>query len=113
MLCTQCRETYTPLPEFIEELNLNQLSNTKELSLHKATGCKNCSDSGYIGRSVITEFLMLNEEIRRLILSRADGTSIQNAAIKDGMDTMQIDGIKKALLGISTIEEVMRVTQQI
>jgi general secretion pathway protein E len=112
-LCLKCRESYTPLPELIEELNLDKISNAKKLTLYQSTGCTHCSDTGYIGRNVITEFLTLSEEIRRLILSRADGSSIQDAAIKSGMDTMQVDGIKKALQGISTIEEVMRVTQQI
>ncbi len=112
MLCQHCRESYTPLPELIDELSLDKISNNKELILHRPIGCDHCTDTGYIGRSVITEFLTLSEEIRRLILSRADGASIQDAAIESGMDTMQIDGIRKALQGISTIEEVMRVTQQ-
>jgi general secretion pathway protein E len=112
-LCTNCREAYTPLPELIEELNLNRYTDSDELTLHRATGCDQCKDNGYIGRSVITELLTLSEPIRRLILSHADGTSIQNNAVESGMDTMQVDGIKKALLGITTIEDVMRVTQQI
>ncbi len=112
-LCTHCRQAYTPLPELIEELNLNRYADSDELRLYQATGCDQCKDNGYIGRSVITELLTLSETIRRLILSRADGTSIQNTAVESGMDTMQVDGIKKALLGITTIEDVMRVTQQI
>ncbi len=112
-LCTNCREAYTPLPELIEELNLNRYTDSDELTLHRATGCDQCKDNGYIGRSVVTELLTLSEPIRRLILSHADGTSIQNNAVESGMDTMQVDGIKKALLGITTIEDVMRVTQHI
>jgi len=112
-LCTHCREAYTPLPGLISELNLNQYVDKEELTLYKATGCDHCKDHGYIGRNLVTELLILSEPIRHLILSRADGTSIQNTAIESGMDTMQIDGIKKALQGITTIEEVMRVTQQI
>jgi len=112
-LCTHCRETYTPLPELIDELNLNLYADKEELTLYQAIGCDHCKDNGYIGRIVVTELLIMSEPIRRLILSRADGTSIQNTAIESGMDTMQVDGIKKALLGITTIEDVMRVTQQI
>jgi general secretion pathway protein E len=97
----------------IDELKLNLYADRGELTLYQATGCDHCKGNGYIGRRVVTELLTLSEPIRRLILSRADGTSIQNTAIKSGMDTMQIDGIKKALLGITTIEDVMRVTQQI
>lgn len=112
-LCRQCCEAYAPLPELIDELGLDRLSDDKTVTLYKATGCEACKDTGYVGRSVITELLTLSEPIRRLILSRTDGTTIQNTAIDSGMDTMQIDGIKKALQGITTIEDVMRVTQQI
>jgi len=111
-LCTHCREAYTPLPELIDELNLMRYAKKDDVTLYQAIGCEQCKDTGYIGRIVVTEFLTLTESIRRLILSRADGTSIQQNAIDSGMDTMQIDGIKKALLGITTIEDVMRVTQQ-
>jgi len=94
-------------------LNLNRFVDNEELTLHQATGCDQCKGNGYIGRSVVTELLTLSEPIRRLILSRADGTSIQNTAVESGMDTMQVDGIKKALTGITTIEDVMRVTREI
>ncbi len=113
VLCQHCREAYTPLPELIDELNLTHYAEHGELTLYKATGCEHCQDSGYIGRNVITEFLTLSEPVRRLILSKSDGSTIQNTAIESGMDSMQIDGIKKALKGITTIEDVMRVTQQI
>ena len=94
-------------------MNLNRFVDNEELTLYQATGCDQCNDNGYIGRSVVTELLTLSEPIRRLILSRADGTSIQNTAVESGMDTMQVDGIKKALTGITTIEDVMRVTREI
>ena len=112
-LCTHCREAYIPLSELIDELNLNRYADKTDITLYKAVGCEHCQDTGYMGRSVVTEFLTLTESIRRLILSGADGTSIQNDAIESGMDTMQIDGIKKALLGVTSIEDVMRVIQQI
>ncbi len=112
-LCLHCRESYTPLPELVDELGLHALSESTELTLYKAIGCEHCKETGYRGRSVIIEFLTLSEEIRRLILSHADGSRIQAAAIEAGMRTMQIDGIRKSLQGISTIEEIMRVTQQI
>ena len=112
-LCKDCREAYTPLPELVDELGLDQYANNDELVLYKAIGCEDCKESGYVGRSVIIEFLTMSDSIRRLILSHADGTTIQNTAIESGMDTMQVDGIKKALLGITTIEDVMRVTQEI
>ena len=112
-LCNDCRKSYTPLPELIEELNLEQYKEKENLKLHEATGCDKCANTGYIGRSVIAEFFVLSETIRRLILSHADGTELQKSAIEAGMDTMQVEGIKKAIQGITTIEEVMRVTQEV
>jgi general secretion pathway protein E len=111
-LCNECKKQYTPLPELIKELKLDQYSSTTDITLHEANACSACLDHGYIGRSVITELLIISESIRRLILSHADGTTLQKQAVDDGMDTMQIDGIKKALNGITSIEDVMRVTRE-
>ncbi len=110
-LCLNCRESYTPSPELVEELDLARFTKQDELILYKASGCEQCTNTGYQGRTVILELLCLSETIRQLILSHADGTEIQLTAIKNGMETMKGDGIRKALQGISTIEEVMRVTQ--
>ncbi len=112
MLCPHCRRKYTPLPELVDEIRLDKYADRADLSLYTAVGCERCTNTGYIGRTVIAEFLVLSESIRRLILSRADGTEIQNTAIEAGMVTMKDEGIKKALLGITSIEEIMRVTQE-
>lgn len=111
-LCKECREAYAPVPELIEELQLDNYTTQSDISLYKASGCEHCADTGYYGRSVITELMILSEPIRRLILAHADGTKIQSTAHEEGMDTMKIDGLKKALRGITTIEEVTRVTQE-
>lgn len=112
-LCTDCRQAYTPLPELIDELKLGQYAGKNDFQLYKAVGCKKCMNTGFIGRSAITEFLSISEPIRRLILSHADGTELQRAAIDAGMVTIQVDGIKKAIQGVTTIEEVIRVTQEV
>lgn len=111
-LCNECKKQYTPLPELVKELKLNLYSSSLDISLYEASSCKACLDNGYIGRSVITELLIISEAIRRLILSHADGTALQKEAINEGMDAMQIDGIKKALKGITTLEDVIRVTRE-
>jgi general secretion pathway protein E len=113
ILCPHCRRAYTPVPELIDELRLEQYVSTADLQLYKAVGCEKCMNTGYAGRSAITEFLVLSDTIRHLILSRADGAEIQRTAIEAGMDTMQVDGIRKAIQGVTTIEEVMRVTQEV
>ena len=112
-LCKHCRVPYRPVPALIEKLQLQRFSDPgDEITLYKPTGCKECADSGYHGRVIITELLTLSEPIRRLILSHADGNTIQREAVNSGMVTMKGDGIKKALKGITTIEEVTRVTQE-
>ena len=111
-VCTECREAYDPLRELIQELRLDLYTDAEPITLYKAQGCEHCADTGYRGRTVITEFLVLSEEIRRLILSHADGGKIQKVAIEEGMDTMKVNGLRKALRGITTIEEVTRVTQE-
>lgn len=110
-LCADCRESFDPLPELVDELGLADLSTGSSYTLFKAVGCEECADTGYLGRSVITELMLMSETLHRLILSHADGGEIQRAAIKEGMDNMKTNGLKKALTGITTIEEVTRVTQ--
>ncbi len=110
-LCSHCCLPYQPEDELVQELKLDSYSDTKNITLYKAQGCDQCTQTGYHGRTVVTELLVPTEAIRRLILARADGTKIQDEAIANGMDSMMIDGLKKALAGITTIEEVVRVTQ--
>ena len=110
-LCVECREAYQPLPELVNELQLDRFVKDNDVTLYQAVGCDDCAGTGYRGRSVITELLVLSEPIRRLILSHADGTEIQQTAVDSGMLNMKTDGLKKAIQGITTIEEVTRVTQ--
>ena len=72
-------------------------------------GCKKCDGSGYKSRIGIHEVIEINDEIRRLIMSRVDASDLRKVAIKNGMVTMLEDGIMKAVMGITTIEEVLRV----
>ena len=111
LLCRRCRQPYTPPPPLVDELQLSRYANG-EMTLYKAVGCEACADTGYHGRTVISELLVLSEPLRQLILARADGNKIQDAAIAEGMDSMKVDGLKKVLQGLTTIEEVSRVTQE-
>ena len=112
VLCNQCRKAYTATAPLIEELLLNKYTDAENISLNKPVGCSACADSGYLGRTTITELLILDDAIRQLILNHADGKTIQNAALDAGMLSMKQNGIKKAVQGITTIEEVTRVTQE-
>jgi general secretion pathway protein E len=111
VLCAHCKERYQPLPELVRELKLTPLNPGESIHLHRPVGCPHCAGTGYHGRLAIQELLVMNDDIRKLVLSHADAGKIQEAAIRNGMTTMYGDGLHKALHGITNIEEVIRVTQ--
>jgi general secretion pathway protein E len=82
------------------------------LLLYKGAGCDKCKNRGYLGRLGIFEFLVIDNEIRPMITDRIDSQSIKNYAISKGMKTLRQDGIGKVGRGITTLEEVLRVTQK-
>ncbi len=109
-LCPRCREDYEVIPELAERLGLDVRSPKR---LYRAKGCEECNGSGYFGRTAIIEVLPINDDIRALIMKRADARALQNAATQVGMRTMYDDGIRKALAGVTSIEEVVRVTREV
>ena len=109
-LCSHCREPYEPLPELIEELRLEQFAGPDgRVTLYHARGCDACGQSGYHGRLALTEVLVMNDAIRRLVMQHANAGEIAQLAIADGMDTLHRDGLRKAAAGLTTLEEVARV----
>lgn len=108
-ICSECRESYKPDPKQLQELSIkpSQLSGGK---LYRGKGCDKCLNTGYSGRTGIYELLEMTNSIRRLVLSNADSSSIKDEAVNQGMITLLQDGISKAVQGITTIEEVMRVS---
>jgi len=112
LLCSRCREPYLVLPELSEELRLHRFTESRDITLYKAVGCEQCGGTGYRGRAAIMEFLVMSDPLRRMVLKHADATVLQAEAQKEGMDTMYEDGLRKAVAGITTIEEVLRVTTQ-
>ncbi len=111
-LCPLCRERYVAPDSVIEEMNLRQFSNENVIYLYKATGCSECGDIGYKGRQAIIEFLPMSESIRKQIMSHEEAGKIQQQAIQEGMLTLYDDGVLKAIEGITTLEEVLRVTTE-
>ena len=79
---------------------------------YKGMGCKECGNSGYLGRISINEVLVADEEIREAILRKASAGEIKSIAIKNGMTTMLEDGYSKIESGLTTFEEVLRVTHE-
>jgi general secretion pathway protein E len=109
-LCASCRTELEPPQALIGQLGLATLAGSEPARLFGAKGCAGCEGTGYRGRTVIAEVLVMSEAVRRAILERKDGKEIERLAIAEGMKNMKADGLRKALAGVTTIEEVTRVT---
>ena len=114
VLCPHCKEKYeTDNEEYIERLMLPENVKTKGTqTYYRSVGCEKCRDTGYMGRISLFELMDTTEAIKKLTLEHAASYEIKKQAIKDGMITLQQDGWKKACDGITTIEEVLRVTEE-
>jgi general secretion pathway protein E len=104
-------ERYEATPEVIEEFGLRRFQPSGPIHLWRPRPSP-LSISGYLGRGTIMEFLVMNDDLRRLVMQHAGMGEIEEAARKAGMRTMYEDGLVKAMQGITTIEEVLRVTQE-
>jgi len=110
--CPHCSVEEKPSFELISAIGLEE----KDLidgKFMRGKGCRICLDEGYYGRTGIFELLVIDEEIRELILKRASLSDIKKAGLKKGMRTLRMDGIEKVKKGLTTIQEVLRVTQEI
>ena len=112
-LCNSCKAPVVPT-----ETELMQLGLTREEFIarspghvYQAVGCQECLDSGYSGRTGIYELLVVNDDVRHLIMKNVDSATLKKEAMKHGMTTLRDDGARKVLLGETTIAEVLRVTQ--
>ena len=111
-LCPQCKQPYTALPELVEQMRLNKFSKEPEITLWHAKGCSYCANTGYIGRISIMEVLPMTDSLRSLVMKHATATELRAEAVREGMLTMYEDGLRKALKGVTTFEEVLRVTRE-
>lgn len=102
---------YEPSPEVIAEFELEKYTDERPIRLWKP-GESTANPTGYRGRRAIMEFLVMSDPLRRLVMQRADAGEIERAARAEGMRTMYEDGIAKAVAGVTTLEEVLRVTQE-
>lgn len=105
-ICNSCKVEYRVPEELKKELRINQDI------LWRGTGCERCSNTGYRGRIGIFELLVVNDDIRNMIMAKATSRELKEKAISLGMKTLRQDGIEKVMKGITTAEEVLRVTQQ-
>jgi general secretion pathway protein E/type IV pilus assembly protein PilB len=111
VLCNDCKETYEPAVEDLpEDFPMDRLKQSGH-QLYRSVGCESCRRTGYRGRLGIYELLVTNDEIRHLMTQAGTSDVIKQAAIRNGMETLRVDGWNKVLAGITTIDEVLRVTK--
>ncbi|MBD3270980.1 MAG: type II/IV secretion system protein, partial [Elusimicrobia bacterium] len=108
--CPECSQQVEPSKEMIQYLNENGID-TSNVNLMQGQGCSNCGDSGYKGRAGIHELLVMDEELRALTVGEIAAKPINDLAVKRGMRPMVQDGLVKVAQGVTTLEEIMRVTQ--
>ena len=108
-ICSNCKEQFVPEPEIVAKVGLAE---NKDAVFYHGTGCDRCKGRGYAGRASIIEALPVSEAVRRLIIKRASAAVIKNQAITEGMKTLRVVGIEKALEGVTTLEEIWRVTAE-
>lgn len=111
-ICPVCREAYTANEGQIIEFRLRELSGDDEIQLYRAKGCEQCGGTGYRGRLSIIELLSITDAVRDLILKHSAAIEIERTARADGMKTMYEDGCVKAMQGLTTLEEIVRVSQE-
>jgi general secretion pathway protein E len=111
VLCRDCKQPYTPDQITLERIGITP-DQFQDSTVYRAVGCESCFQTGYKGRTGIFEIMLLDSSLKSLILTTYDSSQIKNAALNLNMVTLRQDGIQKVLRGISTIEEIIRVTQQ-
>ncbi|MFQ5579612.1 MAG: GspE/PulE family protein [Nitrospiria bacterium] len=112
-ICKHCKESYPAPSRLVTEMKLNAyVRGENGVRLFRGKGCGECRGIGYSGRIGIYELLIADDAIRGLIISRAPSTEIRKQASTQKFRSLQVEGIRKAIQGITTIEEVLRVTQE-
>lgn len=110
-ICLKCKEEYLPSKAELNTVGLN--TQLEGIKFYRGVGCDNCRHTGYKGRTGIHEILVVDEKIRELIVNRASVRAIRETAASNGFKDMRFDGLKKVIAGITTVEELLRITRDI
>ncbi len=111
LLCNECKEEFTIEPSQVQAMN-GWGEEYIGKKVYKPKGCPKCFNTGYSGREAIFEIMEMNDQLKSLVLSTSDANQIKAAALKNGMNTLRQDGMAKVLKGLTSIGEVLRVTQE-
>jgi general secretion pathway protein E len=107
-ICPDCKQAYVPPGHELRDLGIMEDGQT---TFYVGSGCAKCFDTGYRGRTGIYEMMVINDEIREMVYTRQTAGVIKKKALEYGMQTLRMDGARKVQAGITTIAEVLRVTQ--
>ena len=110
-LCGSCKESYKPSDDELKKVGIKR-EQLKDGMLYRAKGCDRCFDMGYSGRTAIFEMLLVDDDIRNLTLSNVDSGQIKRKAIEHGMTPLRMDGADHIIRGVTSVDEVMRVTEE-
>ncbi|HWL54216.1 MAG TPA: ATPase, T2SS/T4P/T4SS family [Chthoniobacteraceae bacterium] len=108
-ICSNCKEEFIPEDDIFLKLGFDELVGE---TFYRGAGCERCKQRGYAGRAALLEVLPVTESVRKLIIKRATASVIKNQAIQEGMKTLRMVGLDKAREGVTTLEEVFRVTAE-
>lgn len=109
-VCSRCKEPYSPTPDLLESLGLREQT---DVTFVRGIGCQDCHRTGYAGRTGIYELMTVDEAMRNLIVTKASSQKMRNQAVKSGFMRLREEGLSVARKGITTLEEILRVTQEI
>jgi type IV pilus assembly protein PilB len=109
-LCEWCKQAYQPVEKDLSGVHWPFEDLGMPAQLWRAAGCRSCAQTGYRGRLAVNEVMPVSEEIERLTVAHASASEIKKMAIAEGMVTLRDDGLRKAAAGLTTLEEVLRVT---
>ena len=112
ILCTQCKEQYVPLGEELTRIGLAR-EFCPEGKIYRARGCHECMETGFSGRIAIFEILLIDDELKNAVLINPDSATLKEKALRNGLVTLRMDGADKVAKGITSIDEVLRVTEEV
>jgi general secretion pathway protein E len=111
VLCPNCKEEYVPDEQAVRSIG-GDPQTFKNATIYRKRGCAQCLNTGYSGRVAIFEIMMLDDKIKKMILTTHDSGRIEAEAVRQGMTTLRESGIQKVMEGVTSIAEVLRVTQR-
>src|SRR5277367_6521592 len=111
-VCTDCREPYEPSRTELARIGMDTDKLDVQIYRPAAKGCRNCRHTGYRGRTAIQELMIMDDDIRALVMQKADASMIRRACASKGMSTLRQFGVQRVMAGDTTIEELLRVTQE-